>query len=71
MKKITIRKEEMVTDIRYYAVEISSEDFPEILADDFDINNCSDELDEALDESDWDLVAERVGDPNTTFSIKE
>jgi hypothetical protein len=48
MKKITIRKREIVTDVRWYEAEISSEDFPEILKEDFDINDCSDELQDEL-----------------------
>jgi len=71
MKKITIRKDEMVTDIRYFEVEISSEDFPEILNDDFSIENMSDEMHDELGELDWDFVADRIGDPDTSYRIKQ
>ena len=61
----------MITDVHFYEAEISSEDFPEILAEGFDIDECSEELDEALHELDWDHVGNRTGDPDTSFFVKE
>ena len=70
MKKIILRKSEVITDVHFYEAEISSEDFPEILAEDFDIDECSEELDEALHELDWDHVENRIGDPDISFFVK-
>ena len=61
----------MITDVHFYEAEISSEDFPEILAEDFDIDECSDELTDELGELDWDHVGNRTGDPDTSFFVKE
>lgn len=71
MKKITIRKREIVTDVRWYEAEISSEDFPEILKEDFDINDCSDELHDELWDLDWDFLHDKAISPDVDFSIKE
>ena len=48
MKKITLRKIEYIQDVRYYDVEVSSEEFPEILKEDFSIENMSDEMHDEL-----------------------
>ncbi|MFT5834907.1 MAG: hypothetical protein ACI97N_002551 [Cognaticolwellia sp.] len=71
MKKITIRKREIETDVRYFGAEISSEDFPEILKEDFDINDCSDELHDKLLELDWEFLHDKAMGPDIDFSIKE
>lgn len=71
MKKITILKREIVTDVRWYEAEISSEDFPEILKEDFDINDVSDELYDELSEADWDFVNDKALSPEVEYSIKK
>lgn len=71
MKKITILRREIVTDVRWYEAEISSEDFPEILKEDFDINDVSDELYDELDGADWDFVNDKALSPEVEYSIKK
>lgn len=71
MKKITIRRAEMYTDINYHTTEISSEQFPEILDPGFSIENASDELYEYLSECDWEFLNDRVGDPDYSYRIME
>ena len=39
MKKVTFIRKEIVTDVRWYQAEISTEDFPELLNEDFDIDD--------------------------------
>lgn len=71
MKKMTIRKREIVTNVRYFYAEISAEDFPKILNDGFDINDCSDELFDKLGELDWDFVHDKALSPDTGYFIKK
>lgn len=70
MKKITLRKIEYIQDVRYYDVEISSEDFPEILNEDFSIENMSDEMHDELGELDWDFVNDKAISPDVEYRIK-
>lgn len=71
MKKITILKREIVTDVRWYEAEISTEDFPELLNEDFDINDMSDELYDELGDADWDFVNDKALSPEVEYSIKK
>lgn len=71
MKKITLRKIEYIQDVRYYDVEISSEDFPEILNEDFSIENMSDEMHDELGGLDWDFVNDKAMSPDVEYRIKE
>ena len=71
MKKITFLKREIVTDVRWYEAEISAEDFPEILKEDFDINDLSDELYDELGDADWDFVNDKALSPEVEYSIKK
>jgi len=71
MKKIKFLKREIVTDVRWYEAEVSTEDFPELLNEDFDINDMSDELYEELDDADWDFVNDKALSPEVEYSIKK
>lgn len=71
MKKIKFLKREIVTDVRWYEAEISTEDFPELLNEDFDINDMSDELYEELGDADWDFVNDKALSPEVEYSIKK
>jgi hypothetical protein len=70
MKKITIRKREIETDVRYFDAEISSEDFPEILNEDFSIDTMSDEMQDELGELDWDFVHDKAISPDIECRIR-
>jgi len=71
MKKIKFLKREIVTDVRWYEAEVSTEDFPELLNEDFDINDISDELYEELGDADWDFVNDKALSPEVEYSIKK
>ncbi len=71
MKKIKFLKREIVTDVRWYEAEVSTEDFPELLNEDFDINDMSDELYEELGDADWDFVNDKALSPEVEYSIKK
>jgi len=71
MKKIKFLKREIVTDVRWYEVEVSTEDFPELLNEDFDISDMSDELYEELGDADWDFVNDKALSPEVEYSIKK
>ena len=71
MKKIKFLKREIVTDVRCYEVEVSTEDFPELLNEDFDISDMSDELYEELGDADWDFVNDKALSPEVEYSIKK
>ena len=71
MKKIKFLKREIVTDVRWYEAEVSTEDFPELLNEDFDINDMSDELYEELGDADWDFVNDKALSPDVEYSIKK
>ena len=70
MKKITILKKEIVTDVRWYEAEISAEDFPEIMEEDFSMENMSDEMWDELGELDWEFVDDKALSPDVEYSIK-
>lgn len=71
MKKITILKKEIVTDVRWYEAEISAADFPEIMEEDFSIENMSDEMSDELGELDWEFVNDKALSPDVEYSIKK
>jgi len=71
MKKIKFLKREIVTDVRWYEAEVSTEDFPELLNEDFDINDMSDELYEELGDADWDFMNDKALSPEVEYSIKK
>ena len=71
MKKVIILKKEIVTDIRWYEAEFSAEQFPELLKDDFDFDDISDELWDELGDADWDFVNDKALSPDNSYSIKK
>lgn len=71
MKKVIFIRKEIVTDVRWYQAEISTEDFPELLKEDFDIDDMSDELYEELGDADWDFVNDKALSPDVEYSIKK
>lgn len=71
MKKVIFIRKEIVTDVRWYQAEISTEDFPELLNEDFDINDMSDELYDELGDADWDFVNDKALSPDVEYSIKK
>lgn len=71
MKKITVIKKEIVVDVRWYKVEMSAEDFPELLKEDFNFDEVSDELYEELLDADWDFVNDKTPSPDVEYSIKK
>ena len=71
MKKITVLRKEIVTDVRWYEAEISTEKFQELLEEGFDFENASDELWDELDEADWDFVNDKALSPDIDYSIKK
>ena len=71
MKKVIFIRKEIVTDVRWYEAEISAEDFPELLNEDFDIDDMSDELYEELGDADWDFVNDKALSPDVEYSIKK
>lgn len=70
MKKVTILRKEIVTDVRWYEAEISTEKYPELLEDGFDFEDISDELWEELGEADWEFVNDKALSPDIEYSIK-
>lgn len=71
MKKITMLRREIVTDVRWYQVEISSDDYPEILNEDFGTDNMSDEMYDWLGDEDWDFLNDKALSPEIEYSIKK
>ena len=70
MKKITILRKEIVTDVRWYEAEISTEKHPELLEEGFDFEDISDELWEELDDADWEFVNDKALSPDIEYTIK-
>jgi thymidylate synthase len=54
MATITIKKTQSVTDIYTTRVEVSTDEFPELLSDDFSFDNMSEELKYYLEREDSD-----------------
>ena len=68
-KTYKLRRTEVVTDVLYYEIEIT-EDQKAILENEDEGEEYDELLDELNDEG-FDLVGERVGDPDVTYEIIE
>ena len=70
MSKIyKLRRTEVVTDVLYYEIEITEEQ--KSILENEDEGEEYDELLDELNDEGFDLVGERVGDPDVTYEIIE
>ena len=68
-KTYKLRRTEVVTDVLYYEIEITEEQ--KVILENEDEGEEYDELMDELNDEGFDLVNERVGDPDVTYEIIE
>ena len=68
-KTYKLRRTEVVTDVLYYEIEITEEQ--KSILENEDEYEQYDELIDELSDKGFDLVGERVGDPDVTYEIIE
>jgi hypothetical protein len=68
-KTYKLRRTEVVTDVLYYEIEITEEQ--KAILENEDEGEEYDELLDELNDEGFDLVGERVGDPDVTYEIIE
>jgi dissimilatory sulfite reductase (desulfoviridin) alpha/beta subunit len=68
-KTYKLRRTEVVTDVLYYEIEITEEQ--KVILENEDEGEEYDELLDELNDEGFDLVGERVGDPDVTYEIIE
>jgi len=68
-KTYKLRRTEVVTDVLYYEIEITEEQ--KSILENEDEGEEYDELLDELNDEGFDLVGERVGDPDVTYEIIE
>ena len=68
-KTYKLRRTEVVTDVLYYEIEITEEQ--KAILENEDEDEQYDELLAELSDKGFDLVGERVGDPDVTYEIIE
>ena len=68
-KTYKLRRTEVVTDVLYYEIEITEEQ--KAILENEDEDEEYDELLDELNDEGFDLVGERVGDPDVTYEIIE
>ena len=68
-KTYKLRRTEVVTDVLYYEIEITEEQ--KAILENEDEGEEYDELLDELSDKGFDLVGERVGDPDVTYEIIE
>ena len=68
-KTYKLRRTEVVTDVLYYEIEITEEQ--KAILENEDEGEEYDELLDELNDEGFDLVGERVGDPDVTYEVIE
>ena len=68
-KTYKLRRTEVVTDVLYYEIEITEEQ--KSILENEDEGEEYDELLDELNDEGFDLVGERVGDPDVTYEVIE
>ena len=68
-KTYKLRRTEVVTDVLYYEIEITEEQ--KVILENEDEDEQYDELLDELSDKGFELVGERVGDPDVIYEIIE